>query len=522
MQIRYERPQLLELRRLERLIINGKEGPEPAASWSGQQAGAGQPQRMLIVSAGQVSVQSDAYNGVCAEGDMLVFHGAPSVFQIKILCPPAVLFWLEFDAARAVLEAGGWRLDELRPFPVGKAAIEAFSLVRHRLETLHQQWNDSREDACAAHICWLELWDSLIKGTFNVSDRSLELNQLLRDMLEQMDRHPERAYPIEELAKYSGVAPAKFYRTFKEHSSMSPLQYVTKKRMERATTKLMNPELTIEAVSSAVGYPDMHYFNRMFKKVIGVPPSRYRKAMNRTIAVLHPVFYNNLLALGVPRTRLLPLWQPQLVKHAHRYEQMEEPEIDVKWLAKAKPDLIIGSNRSRLPEADLQAIAPSIFIPYKPNTWREHLLEIGLALEIEEVARQWLHYYDLKAAVVRGRLHRRLKEQSVLAAVVHRSGVRVVGMQRRKLGQLLYGDLQLNAPEGLRAVAVADLQRIEEINDFKAEHVLLFHEASLGQAERVSGSIRGIVHLADVCPWLQYCALGHSRSIDDALLHFSG
>ncbi len=67
------------------------------------------------------------------------------------------------------------------------------------------------------------------------------------------------------------------YRLFKTALGISPLEYLTEIRMERAEGLLRDTSMTIQAVAASVGYEDALYFSKSFKKIKGVSPSAYRK-----------------------------------------------------------------------------------------------------------------------------------------------------------------------------------------------------------------------------------------------------
>lgn len=82
---------------------------------------------------------------------------------------------------------------------------------------------------------------------------------------------------VSELAKSLCVERSYLYRLFMEHSGISPQQYITEVRMERAGELLTATELSVQAVACSVGYKDALYFSRLFRKRKGISPSDYRK-----------------------------------------------------------------------------------------------------------------------------------------------------------------------------------------------------------------------------------------------------
>ncbi len=63
---------------------------------------------------------------------------------------------------------------------------------------------------------------------------------------------------------------------FKNETGMTLNQFITKCRMEKAKEMLTDPRYKITDIASRVGYLDVNYFGKIFKKYSGVTPSDYR------------------------------------------------------------------------------------------------------------------------------------------------------------------------------------------------------------------------------------------------------
>lgn len=85
---------------------------------------------------------------------------------------------------------------------------------------------------------------------------------------------------VGQLAENLNVERSYLYRLFMEHMGVSPQEYITEIRMERAIELLGAGELSVQTVACSVGYKDALYFSRVFRKRKGIAPSDYR--MKRT------------------------------------------------------------------------------------------------------------------------------------------------------------------------------------------------------------------------------------------------
>lgn len=81
---------------------------------------------------------------------------------------------------------------------------------------------------------------------------------------------------IEQLVANSGLTKDHFIRLFKKTMNYTPMQYITMRKIERAEILLSTTDMTVKDVAHALGYDDHSYFNRLFKKEVGLTPRDYR------------------------------------------------------------------------------------------------------------------------------------------------------------------------------------------------------------------------------------------------------
>jgi AraC-like DNA-binding protein len=80
---------------------------------------------------------------------------------------------------------------------------------------------------------------------------------------------------IDDVAKSVGVSRSHLYRVFMSNVGKSPIDYLTEYRINEACKLLRTGSLSIAEVAVSVGFFDQFYFSRVFKKSIGMPPSKY-------------------------------------------------------------------------------------------------------------------------------------------------------------------------------------------------------------------------------------------------------
>jgi transcriptional regulator GlxA family with amidase domain len=101
------------------------------------------------------------------------------------------------------------------------------------------------------------------------------LRRLLRAK-DRMDAASREEWPVERLAKVSGVSEAHFARSFKDAFGIPPHRYLLTRRIEQARTLLRDTELSITAIAFDTGWKSLGTFGRTFKDVTGMSPGEVR------------------------------------------------------------------------------------------------------------------------------------------------------------------------------------------------------------------------------------------------------
>jgi len=98
----------------------------------------------------------------------------------------------------------------------------------------------------------------------------------LAGVQDYIDHHLHRDLAVEELATVAGCSVGHFHRAFQRATGETPVQYLTRRRLEVALLYLRQSGLPIREVAQAVGFADPLYFSRVFQRHFGQSPSRAR------------------------------------------------------------------------------------------------------------------------------------------------------------------------------------------------------------------------------------------------------
>jgi AraC-like DNA-binding protein len=95
--------------------------------------------------------------------------------------------------------------------------------------------------------------------------------------MEQMFSDLKRSWRAGELAKLCGLSERHFFRQFKRETGLSPIDWLRRERIRRAQGKLSDGAKRLKEVCHEVGYHDVFFFSRDFKRHTGTCPSQYRR-----------------------------------------------------------------------------------------------------------------------------------------------------------------------------------------------------------------------------------------------------
>ena len=81
---------------------------------------------------------------------------------------------------------------------------------------------------------------------------------------------------INTLAKICDYSEYHFMRFFKKHMGVTCIQYINNYRLEQASLLLTSTDNSIMDISLEVGFDNLSYFNKLFKKKYNITPKEFR------------------------------------------------------------------------------------------------------------------------------------------------------------------------------------------------------------------------------------------------------
>ena len=185
------------------------------------------------------------------------------------------VYWVHFTGSdvKNILRKYGFP-DDRRVFPVG-TSLE-YERVFKRIISELQRCQDDYEEMLVLLLRHLLIIFHRESGKEH-TPKNEYLSHEMEAAVSYFNENYNRDINIEEYAGSRGMSVSWFIRSFKHYMGMTPMQYITSIRINKAKELLKNTNYSIQEISALAGYENPLYFSRIFRKQTGMSPSRYRK-----------------------------------------------------------------------------------------------------------------------------------------------------------------------------------------------------------------------------------------------------
>lgn len=103
---------------------------------------------------------------------------------------------------------------------------------------------------------------------------------LVRTAVDYIETHYYESITAKDVADNVGLSPSYFGSLFRQTVGINPARYIIDVRIRKAQNLLRNTTHKVYEISEMVGYSNNFYFNRLFKKLVGVTPNEYRNGQD--------------------------------------------------------------------------------------------------------------------------------------------------------------------------------------------------------------------------------------------------
>jgi len=192
---------------------------------------------------------------------------------------------VQFDVAHdrsSPLANCPWREDVALPGleNVLVGALSAHPGLHHLLEYVvwrfsRQRQTDASEMRTLASLLVAEMRRSCELEVATEEQGPPQMRRVMLWIRDHIDQRPS----LDELATLASCSPSTLQRQFKNHLQLTPLQWVTRVKLEKASELMRSNTLSIAQVGQHIGIDDPFYFSRWFRQLTHESPREFRRRM---------------------------------------------------------------------------------------------------------------------------------------------------------------------------------------------------------------------------------------------------
>jgi len=163
-------------------------------------------------------------------------------------------------------------------WPAGRDMDDTFEAMAACVSRPDTRTRDSRLRQLVSRLL-LDVLEALEKQRVVLDEKLSSARRSVQLFLADLDNYLDHGWTLTEMAESCELGRTRFAQYCQEITNMSPTEYLTSLRMQRAAELLLRePDLSITDVAFKCGYDSSQYFSAAFSKYHRLSPRAYRTA----------------------------------------------------------------------------------------------------------------------------------------------------------------------------------------------------------------------------------------------------
>lgn len=191
---------------------------------------------------------------------------------------PWTIYWVHFKGTLAHTYAEGFdHPTDIRP-NINSRINERKDLFEDIFRTLYMGY--STENLMYASSVFFHLLGSFcyLQSYRNTAIQSKDETDIVTATIHFMIENIERKLSLAEISQYVGYSISQLSMLFRKRTGYSITAYMNQIKIQKACQLLDLTDMKINKICYKVGIEDCYYFSRLFSKIMGVSPKKYRMA----------------------------------------------------------------------------------------------------------------------------------------------------------------------------------------------------------------------------------------------------
>lgn len=121
---------------------------------------------------------------------------------------------------------------------------------------------------------------ALLDILFKIARPKRQLSPFVYEISAFVREHFREKITHETIAEALHVSKSSLFRIFKMYFNKSPANYINEMRVAHAAALFEAEKISVQEAAFCVGFEDVFYFSKIFKKILGVSPYAYKTKFN--------------------------------------------------------------------------------------------------------------------------------------------------------------------------------------------------------------------------------------------------
>jgi AraC-like DNA-binding protein len=202
---------------------------------------------------------------------MVVAIAKGDLARFKVLLADEINYWSSTECPASMM----LNLIKFQFIHLGNAASGDLGAQN----TLPGDWDGHFDRALSQSLSWNQLYErlSVLMEKLSGNKPQSGSNDILRQIDEYINKNYAAHLNTQTLSRRFGFVPSYISKLFRQYKGMSPSEYLTHIRIEKARELIRSGiDVNVGDIASAVGFSDPSYFSRLFRKMTGLLPTEYR------------------------------------------------------------------------------------------------------------------------------------------------------------------------------------------------------------------------------------------------------
>ncbi|MFA5044360.1 MAG: AraC family transcriptional regulator [Paludibacter sp.] len=190
---------------------------------------------------------------------------------------PWTIYWIHFKGTLAIT------FSHNPIFPI-EIFLESNSRLQDRIQLFEEIYANLELSFHSDHYIYATICLYHLLGSFKyinqfrrVGNSDVNEKSFSERVIHFMRENVENNITLDQVAKHFGFSSSHISARFQKETKQSPIKYFIALKIEKACQYLELSGLKISDIYPKLGFQDASYFSRMFTKIMGVSPTKFRE-----------------------------------------------------------------------------------------------------------------------------------------------------------------------------------------------------------------------------------------------------